>query len=220
MLAMNDIILRIAIGMPGFLLAIVCHEWAHAYMAYRFGDSTAKSQGRLSLNPTVHADPFGTLVFPLIGAVLGGFMFGWARPVPVNARNFKNVRSGIFWVSFAGPLMNLILGTISALFLAILVSKVSSGFFFYEPFREMLRSSVYINFILAFFNLIPFPPLDGSKMVSSFLNYEQMRKYEDLARYSFVFFLVLILTPILRYILAPAFIIAEVLIKGFFHLLT
>src|SRR5690606_2622218 len=90
-------------------------------------------------------------------------MIGWARPVPIEVRNFKNIRSGIFWVSFAGPLSNLILGTLSAIILAIVATQVSSDWDFYMITIRMLRFSVFINFILAFFNLIPLPPLDGSK---------------------------------------------------------
>src|SRR5690606_5789950 len=102
----------------------------------------------------------GTILFPLIAAATNFAMIGWARPVPVEVRNFKNLRSGIFWVSFAGPLSNLILGTLSALILAIIATKVSSEWGYYSIVLRMLRYSVFINFILAFFNLIPLPPLD------------------------------------------------------------
>ena len=190
---MEEIIYRIAISLPGFLLAIVCHEAAHAWMANRFGDPTAKLLGRLSLNPMVHYDLVGTIIFPLIGAVMGGAMFGWAKPVPVDSRRFKNVRAGVFWVSFAGPLANLLLMVVSAFLFAILVTKVSSSFSYHTIFGDMLKQSVWINVLLAVFNLIPFPPLDGSKMVSSLLDYNQARKFEELQRFSFVFIFILIL---------------------------
>jgi Zn-dependent protease len=216
---MEEIIYRIAISLPGFLLAIVCHEAAHAWMANRFGDPTAKLLGRLSLNPMVHYDLVGTIIFPLIGAVMGGAMFGWAKPVPVDSRRFKNVRAGVFWVSFAGPLANLLLMVVSAFLFAILVTKVSSSFSYHTIFGDMLKQSVWINVLLAVFNLIPFPPLDGSKMVSSLLDYNQARKFEELQRFSFVFIFILILTPILSYIMAPAIWVSNVLVNIFIHLL-
>lgn len=216
---MEEIIYRIAISLPGFLLAIVCHEAAHAWMAYRFGDPTAKYLGRLSLNPAVHYDLVGTVIFPLIGAFMGGAMFGWAKPVPVDSRRFKNVRSGVFWVSFAGPLANIVLTILSSILLAILITKVTPDFSYHKIFSAMLQQSIYINVLLAVFNLIPFPPLDGSKMVSSMLDYNQARKYEELQRFSFVFIFILILTPILGYIMAPAFWMSNVLMNFFIHLM-
>jgi Zn-dependent protease len=217
---MEDLIYRIAISLPGFLLAIVCHEAAHAWMAYRFGDTTAKAQGRLSLNPAVHYDLVGTIIFPIIGAVMGGAMFGWAKPVPVDSRRFKNIRSGIFWVSFAGPLANMILMVVSAILFAIMVTKVSPDFSFHQVFSEMLKQSIWINVLLAVFNLIPFPPLDGSKMVSAMLDYNSARKFEELQRFSFVFLFILILTPVLSYIMAPAIWFSNQLVNIFIHLLS
>lgn len=216
----EDIILRIATMAPGFLLGIVCHEAAHAYVATRFGDPTARHQGRLSLNPAVHYDPIGTVVFPLIGAVIGGVMFGWARPVPVDARYFKNIRSGIFWVSFAGPLANILLAVLFSFVLAAMVVFVPTDFYLYDPFFMMARWAVMINIILAVFNLIPFPPLDGSKMVSTFLDYEQARRYEELQRFSFVFIIILIMTPIFSYIVSPALSLGQGVITFFINLLS
>ena len=192
---------------------------AHAWMAYRFGDNTAKSQGRLTLNPMVHYDLVGTVIFPLIGAVMGGAMFGWAKPVPVDSRRFRNVRAGIFWVSFAGPLANLILMVVSAFLFALLTTKVSPNFSYHTVFSAMLTQSIWINVLLAVFNLIPFPPLDGAKMVTALLDYNQARKFEELQRFSFLFIFILILTPALNYIMAPAVWISDVLIQIFIHLL-
>lgn len=215
----EDIILRLATGLPGFLFAIVFHEAAHAWMATRFGDDTAKSMGRLSLNPLVHYDPIGTIIFPFIGALVGGVMFGWARPVPIDTRRFKNVRSGIFWVSFAGPAANLLLAVLSAFFMALVYNKVPQTFEFFNVILMMLRQSMIINIVLAVFNLIPFPPLDGSKMVSSMLDYEAARKYEDLQRFSFVFILILWFTPLFTYLLQPAIFFGNRMLGMFIHLL-
>ncbi len=217
---LSDLIFRLSIQVPGFLLAIVVHEAAHAYMAYRFGDNTAKYAGRLSLNPAVHLDVVGTIIFPLIGILFGGAMFGWAKPVPVDARKFKNIRKAIFWVSFAGPLANIILAMLSAILLSILLTQFAPNFYLFSPFKEILNQSVIINIILAVFNLIPWPPLDGSKMVSSFLDYTSMRKYEDLSRYSLIFFIFLMYTGALGYVLRPAIMMAYGMVGVFMNLLS
>lgn len=216
---MQGFIYNLAISLPGFLLAIVFHEWAHARVALWFGDDTAERDGRLTFNPMVHADPIGTLVFPLIGAALGGVMFGWARPVPVDPRRFKNVKHGTFWVSFAGPAANIILSIASALLFAIVYVYVPESFEFHRLFVEMLRSSILINLVLAVFNLIPFPPLDGSKMVTAFLDYNQARRYEELQRYSFVFILILWFTNIFSYLLMPAILFGNGMMNLFVSIL-
>ena len=215
---MEDIIYRLAISLPAFLLAIVCHEAAHAWMADRHGDPTGRFLGRLSLNPAVHYDLFGTVLFPLIGLMMGGVMFGWAKPVPVDSRKFRNVRSGLFWVSFAGPLANIILMLLSAILLALVLTKVSVEFSYFNIIRDMLSTAVTINVLLAVFNLIPFPPLDGSKMVSAVLDYNSARKFEELQRYSFVFLLVILFTPVISWIMAPAIFASNVLVNIFVHL--
>ncbi|TDJ07419.1 MAG: site-2 protease family protein [Deltaproteobacteria bacterium] len=216
---MEDIILRICTQLPGLLFGIVFHEYAHAWAATKFGDNTAKLQGRLTLNPAAHYTLFGTIIFPLLGAAFGGIMFGWAKPVPIDGRNLKEYRKGIFWISFAGPLANIILGMVSALFYAIFLTQVGQDFYLYGSIVTMLEAAVYINFILAFFNLIPFPPLDGSRMVTAFLNYEQARKYEELQRYGFIFLVLLWTTPILGYILSPAYYLARGSIGLFFKMM-
>lgn len=217
---LNDILYTIAQSLPGFLLAIVAHEAAHAWMANKFGDPTAKNMGRLSLNPAVHYDPWGTIFFPLLGAFMSwGMIIGWAKPVPVETRNFKNYRSGLFWVSFAGPLANLIIGTLSALAMALIV-RFAVGWEYARIFMEMLRYSITINFVLAFFNLIPLPPLDGSKMISTFLKGHALRKYEEFARFTpMVFIGALALSYMgihtIGYLLMPAHMLANYMMYSF-----
>ncbi|MFA5582863.1 MAG: site-2 protease family protein, partial [Bacteriovoracaceae bacterium] len=150
-------------------------------------------------------------------------VIGWAKPVPIDPRNFKKLRPGIFWVSFAGPLSNLILGTLSALVLALVAVKVSSTWEYYEIAIRMLRFSVFINFILAFFNLIPLPPLDGSKMVSSFLRGPALYKYEQLARYTPVIFIMIMALSFMGihtigYLLLPAQYLANATVFSFLAL--
>lgn len=210
--------------LPGFLLAITFHEWSHGMVAKKFGDNTAESQGRLTLNPVAHLDMFGTFIIPMICLALGGAIFGYARPVPVDMRNFKDVRKAMFWVSFAGPLSNFILGIISAFLFALVSTQVDQSSGYYSIMLKMLSYSVFINFILAFFNLIPFPPLDGSKMVASFLRGKALMQYEGLARYSNYVFLVIFGLSMMGistigYLLAPAQIWAQKLIMYFLYVL-
>jgi Zn-dependent protease len=221
----NQALLNIAIGVPGFLVAIVFHEAGHAWVASLFGDDTAKRMGRLTLNPFAHFTLFGTVLMPLIGALAGGIMFGWAKPVPINPLKFKKIRAGIFWVSFAGPGINILLGIFSAFLLALFALKTPQDFYLYTPILEILRSSVYVNFILAGFNLIPLPPLDGSKLVQYFMDIKTAIKFEELSQYSFYILLALILLDsfarinIIGFLLTPAVAAAQFSIQGFVGLL-
>ena len=214
-----EVIQKLSITAPGFLLGIVFHEFGHAWMAQKYGDNTAKLQGRLSLNPIVHMDLVGTVIFPLIGIMLGSIPFGWAKPVPIDPRNFKDIRKGIFWVNFAGPLANILIALLSGLLFAIIYNLVPNSFGLKSVFSEIASYSVLINIVLAVFNLIPFPPLDGSKMVSTFMSYEMARKFEGLERYSFVFILFLWMTPIFSYIVSPAVLLGYSLMNFFVNIL-
>ena len=216
----TQIIKVLSLAAPGFLLAISCHEAGHAWMARRYGDDTAERMGRLTLNPAVHYDLIGTIIFPMIGIVLGGVPFGWAKPVPVDPRRFRNMKSGIFWVAFAGPLANILLMVLSALFFAIVYTQIPNSFGLKAQFLGMLQYSVFINILLAVFNLIPFPPLDGSKMVSTFLDYEMARKYEALQNYTMIFLLVLWFTPIFSWIIRPAQLFGYLLMNSFVGILS
>jgi Zn-dependent protease len=187
-----------------FLLAVVGHEVGHGAMARFWGDKTAQEQGRLTLNPIPHIDPIGTLVFPIINMLSGiNLMFGWARPVPIDPRRFRKFRQGLFCVALAGPFSNFLIACLSALSLCAIIKYVSPDFFFFKESTTMLEISVFINYGLGFFNLIPLPPLDGSKMVESFLSYPAMKKYESLSKYSFIILLALMFTGAISVLSGP-----------------
>ena len=190
--------------MVPFLMAIVFHEFGHAFVARKHGDNTAHDLGRLTLNPIPHIDPIGTLLFPIINMLTGmNIMFGWAKPVPINYGKLRPYRRGLRLVALAGPMANVLLALVCALFLVIFATFVPPTFYLYEPLREMSRAAISINFALAIFNLIPLPPLDGSKVVESFLSIEASRKFEDLHRYSFFILLGLLWSGALNVLSIP-----------------
>lgn len=177
------------------IVAIVIHEIAHGYVAYKLGDDTAKRQGRLTLNPISHIDPIGTIVVPLLLLFSGsGFLIGWAKPVPVNAAAFRQPLKDMMWVALAGPVSNLLLATGASIlfklchgFGAITSIPALYGVYFLESF-------VVINIVLAIFNMVPIPPLDGSKILLPFLPYKiqsimmQLEPYGLLLVFAAVYF--------------------------------
>ena len=186
-----------------FVPAIVLHEVAHGFAAARLGDPTAKSRGRLSLNPLKHVDPFGTVILPLLLMMMGGPVFGYAKPVPYNPMYFKNVRQGEAIVGLAGPAANLLMALVGAavawafyaLFAAGGVGILGSEIFQYFYFG-FIPQFILINLYLMFFNLIPIPPLDGSSVIALFLNDRMLRKYYRIQQYALpVFMAVVVLVP-------------------------
>lgn len=160
------------------ILSIVVHEVAHGYSAYLFGDLTAKYQGRLTFNPIKHIDPIGSIILPfLMSLIPGGVILGWAKPVPINPYNFKRRRLGEFVTAFAGPLSNIIIATIF-----IILIKFSDMLGLSTVFVQLCFVIVLINSVLALFNLIPIPPLDGYRILSVFLPVETVEKFEQFAQ--------------------------------------
>ena len=156
--------------------------------------------GRMTLNPIPHIDLIGTILFPLIGSFTGIPMIGWAKPVPINSNQFKNWRSGVRWTALAGPFSNILLGVISAFAFGAFLRFVPSTFDLFEPIVKMLQMSIYINFALAIFNLIPLPPLDGSRVIESYLNYNQALKFDAISKYSFIILMVLLYLKVINII--------------------
>lgn len=195
----SERIQMLSVQMVPFIVAVVFHEFAHGFVAYKWGDSTAKDQGRLTLNPIPHIDVVGTLVFPMINMLSGmNLLFGWAKPVPIDPRRFRKLRPGLFWVSVAGPSMNFFLAVASAFLFCLLELYLPKDFYLHEPLMRMTVISVSLNYALGIFNLIPLPPLDGSKMIEAFLPLKLALKYERLTQFSFFILMVLLLSGALN----------------------
>ncbi len=179
-------------GLPGLVIALVIHEYAHAKAADVMGDFTPRMTGRLTLNPMAHIDPIGLIMLLVV-------RFGWAKPVMINARNFRNWRQGELLVAVAGPVANLIVAFISLLAMAVLF-KLGM---FSEGVRLVLSMMVLFNINFAIFNMLPLPPLDGSKVLMVLLPGRLAYKLMSLERYSFIIFIFLMMTPFLTMILIP-----------------
>ncbi|MEK7851567.1 MAG: site-2 protease family protein [Deltaproteobacteria bacterium] len=198
---MESYIQQISILALPILLAVTFHEVAHGMVAYRLGDPTAKNAGRLTLNPLAHLDFVGTLVFVITR------MIGWAKPVPVNPLYFKNPRKGMLWVALAGPVTNLLLALLSAIFLKWLLTISfpvdSQWWLLLEPVSRMAKTSVVLNVGLAVFNIIPIPPLDGGRIMVGILPEKQAASYARLESYGFLLLLLLIFSGAVNYIVFP-----------------
>lgn len=198
-----SLIQQILIYAIPILFAITVHEVAHGWMASKFGDQTAKLMGRLTLNPVKHIDPMGTVVVPIICLMLGGFIFGWAKPVPVDWRNLRNPKKDMAWVAAAGPGANLLMVILWALLAKIILFLGSPASGPLYALAQMCNAGIMINAFLMILNLFPVPPLDGSRVMSSLLPPALAYKYNRLERYGLVIILLLLLTGILWKILAP-----------------
>lgn len=177
--------------LPGILIGLSFHEFAHALMAYWMGDDTARLQGRMSVAPHTHIDPVGFLMLMFAG-------FGWARPVPIDERNFRNRNLGLFLVSIAGILMNLILAIV--FFIILHFTSAAVGM---DAYDRVMGAAVMINIGLACFNLIPLPPLDGSKILYSFLSPKWRYKMYEYEQYSRILLIVLLVTGGIGYLMHP-----------------
>lgn len=177
--------------LPGIIIAMSFHEFAHALVANKMGDDTAERMGRLTLNPVSHVDPIGLLML-----LIGGF--GWAKPVPINENNFRNRKVGVFLVSIAGVTMNIIIATLS-----LIILHFTQNTFRSPEYYQVMQSIAWINIAFASFNLLPIPPLDGSKLVAALLPTEKRYVFYRYERYGFIIMILLIVTGTINYILYP-----------------
>lgn len=195
------------------LFSLCVHEWAHAWVASLKGDNLARDEGRLTLNPLVHADLLGTLFLPLLSIFTGLPVFGWAKPVPVNPSVLTDPKRDLFWIAFAGPLSNFCLSLIGTIFLTFLylLSGVLTGFYM-EVLGVALEAFIYINLLLGFFNLIPLHPLDGAKVLARFLPVEWNWRLEQWEMYTSFILIALFITGGFSYLVFPAYWLSEQLI--------
>ena len=199
---MNHFITELIILAPPLLFALTFHEFAHGFVAYRLGDPTARDAGRLTLNPLKHLDPLGTIAFFFI-------KFGWAKPVPVNPNYFQNPKKDMLWVALAGPVTNLILAIGSAMLtkgvwmIATALPYSAAAEAILVPLNSMLIASVWINLVLCILNLLPIPPLDGGRILTSLLPDHLALSYMKIERFGFIIIIVLAFSGLLSEVIVP-----------------
>ncbi len=194
---------KIAVWAVPALLAITVHEVAHGWMALRLGDRTAMMLGRLTLNPVKHIDPVGTILVPGLLLAIGGFIFGWAKPVPVTWENLRHPKRDMALVALAGPMANLLMAVLWLLLLQVGVALMDANPQIARPLVYMAVAGIFINAILMILNLLPLPPLDGSRVVASLLPGPLAWQYSRLEPYGLIILLVLFVTQVLGKILTP-----------------
>jgi Zn-dependent protease len=197
----DQLIQTIALAGIPVLFAITLHEAAHGYVARHFGDMTAYQAGRISLNPLRHIDPVGTVLLPLLTLWMGGILFGWAKPVPVNFAALRRPKQDMLWVAIAGPASNLVMALGWAL-----IYKMGLMFpenYFAEPMLGMAMWGIKINVVLMVLNLLPLPPLDGGRVAVSLLPHRQAFQLAKIEPYGIFILIFLAITPVLSLILSP-----------------
>lgn len=210
-----QILQKLALLAPGFLLAITVHEFTHGYIAYRFGDPTAKMSGRLTFNPISHLDPIGTL------ALIMTQMIGWAKPVPINPRYLANPRTDMLWISLGGPAANLLTATLLAIGLHLIDSITGHSIlrgasdYIMRPLVLIIYFGIQINIVLAIFNLIPVPPLDGFGVLAGILPRRYAYQLERLEPYGFIILLILLLSGVLSFVIEPPIRFIQGMLLGF-----
>ncbi len=206
-----NILRQLALSALPVLVAITFHELSHGFVASRLGDPTARMLGRLTLNPFAHIDLFGTIILPFMLLIFtnGQFVFGYAKPVPVNPMNFKNPRKGMAITAAAGPLTNLLIAFLSIMLLRFFIVPLSGMFSeaiaskTLVPLALMLEASITINVVLTAFNLMPVPPLDGGRVLVGLLPQRQAISFSKLEPFGFIIVIILIATGIARYFVIP-----------------
>ena len=194
------LIQKIVIYALPVIFAITVHEAAHGYAARYFGDMTAHFAGRISLNPVKHIDPIGTILVPALMMMVGGILFGWAKPVPVDFSRLRNPKRDMLWVAAAGPASNFVMAI-----LWVFALKFAGGLPTYigVPLELMAQAGVMINVVLMVLNLLPLPPLDGGRIAVSLLPHDLAYRYARVERYGFIILIALLFTGVLSKILEP-----------------
>lgn len=210
----DRIIQGIAIFALPVILAITLHEAAHGYVAKKYGDLTAYAQGRVTLNPLRHIDPMGTIIVPLLLlAVSSPYLFGWAKPVPVNFGNLRHPKRDMLWVAAAGPGANLLMALLWALVFKLGLAIPESNFS--EPMLLMGQAGILINVILLILNLLPLPPLDGGRIAVSLLPQRIAYRFAQIEPYGFIILLALLFTGVLGAVIGPFILITIRLVAWF-----
>lgn len=201
-----NLLQKIIIWLIPILFAITIHETAHGWVANKLGDPTAKMLGRLTLNPIKHIDLLGTIILPLLLLIFGGFLFGWAKPVPITWQNLKHPKRDMALVAVAGPLANLGMALLWALITRLGIYLNAQGLAAGFVLTAMGSAGISINIMLFVLNLLPIPPLDGSKVLNSLLNNRASAKFMLLEPYGFVLLLLLLLSGVLTMVMMPVII--------------
>lgn len=207
------VIQKIVIYALPVIFAITVHEAAHGYAAKHFGDMTAFDAGRITLNPLKHIDLFGTIILPALTVMLGGILFGWAKPVPVDFRRLRNPKKDMLWVAAAGPASNFVMAIFWALVMKFSVSAPEA---FVLPMALMAKAGVTINIVLMVLNLLPLPPLDGGRIAVSLLPIKLARPFAQIERYGFIILIILLFSGVLGKILEPLINLVYALISTIF----
>ena len=207
------VIQKIAIYALPVIFAITVHEAAHGYAAKHFGDMTAFNAGRITLNPLKHIDMFGTIILPALTVMLGGILFGWAKPVPVDFRRLRNPKKDMLWVAAAGPASNFAMAIFWALVMKFSVNVPEA---FVLPMALMAKAGVTINIVLMVLNLLPLPPLDGGRIAVSLLPMNLARPFAQIERYGFIILIILLFSGVLGRILEPLINLVYALISVIF----
>ena len=213
---MDSIIQNVAIYALPVIFAITLHEAAHGYVAKHFGDLTAYAQGRVSLNPIRHIDPVGTILLPLLTLLLGGILFGWAKPVPVNFAALRRPKQDMLWVALAGPGANLFMALLWAFVIKLGLALPQSDLA--TPMILMGEAGIKINVILMVLNLLPLPPLDGGRIAASLLPHRMSYIFAKIEPYGFMILLFLLITGVLGAIIGPVIGITIRMVVLFFGL--
>ena len=213
-----NIIQQVAVWALPVLFAITVHEVAHGWVARRLGDPTAMMLGRLTLNPLKHIDPIGTVLVPLVLIVLGGVIFGWAKPVPITAENLRHPKRDMAFVAAAGPLANLVMALFWALLMKLALILPSGLLDLALPLTYMGGAGITINVLLMVLNLLPLPPLDGSRVLAGFLPDPLAWKFSRLDQYGLIILLLLMVSGLLGKVMWPPVMIVQNMIYRLFGL--